>query len=340
VTGPVPGGVVLDGNWVDGAPAATDLLPGGTSAPQALAAVRAGIVYHIDASYFIFRAYYSMPPDMVDRDGNATHALYGFARFLCDFLESVRPEHLAVAFDESLRGETSFRCGIYPAYKANRELPPADLKRQFAFCREFCRLLGVAEFASSEYEADDIIGTLTARARAAGLANVVVSRDKDLSQLIRHGDVYWDYTGNARYQYHDIGPRFGAAPESIADFLALTGDSVDNIPGVPGIGKKTAAELFAHFGALDELYANLERIASLKLRGAATLASKLLAHKESAYLARRLTGIVCDMPLRATPEDLRRGRPDGNALHAFFDTHGFGNILRQQARRIVSGQPR
>jgi DNA polymerase-1 len=340
VTGPVPGGVVLDGNWVDGAPAATDLLPGGTSAPQALAAVRAGIVYHIDASYFIFRAYYSMPPDMVDRDGNATHALYGFARFLCDFLESVRPEHLAVAFDESLRGETSFRCGIYPAYKANRELPPADLKRQFAFCREFCRLLGVAEFASSEYEADDIIGTLTARARAAGLANVVVSRDKDLSQLIRHGDVYWDYTGNARYQYHDIGPRFGAAPESIADFLALTGDSVDNIPGVPGIGKKTAAELFAHFGSLDELYANLERIATLKLRGAATLASNLLAHKESAYLARRLTGIVCDMPLRATPEDLRRGRPDGNALHAFFDTHGFGNILRQQARRIVSGQPR
>jgi 5'-3' exonuclease len=169
---------------------------------------------------------------------------------------------------------------------------------------------------------------------------VVVSRDKDLSQLIRHGDVYWDYTGNARYQYHDIGPRFGAAPESIADFLALTGDSVDNIPGVPGIGKKTAAELFAHFGSLDELYANLERIATLKLRGAATLASKLLAHKESAYLARRLTGIVCDMPLRATPEDLRRGRPDGNALHAFFDTHGFGNILRQQARRIVSGQPR
>ena len=132
----------------------------------------------------------------------------------------------------------------------------------------------------------------------------MVSRDKDLSQLIRDGDVYWDYTGNARYHYHDIGARFGAAPESIADFLALTGDWVDNIPGVPGIGKKTAAELFAHFGSLDELYANLERVATLKLRGAATLAAKLLAHKEAAYLARRLTGIVCDMPLRATPEDL------------------------------------
>jgi DNA polymerase-1 len=340
VTGAVLGRVVVDGVVIDDAAPNGDRLAGFPDAHSASAPVRAGIVYHIDASYFIFRAYYSMPPDMVDRDGNATHALYGFARFLCDFLETVRPEHLSVAFDESLRGETSFRCGIYPAYKANRELPPADLKRQFALCREFCRHLGVAEFASSEYEADDIIGTLTARVRAAGLTNVVVSRDKDLSQLIRHGDVYWDYTGNARYHYHDIGARFGAVPESIADFLALTGDSVDNIPGVPGIGKKTAAELFAHFGSLDDLYANLERVATLKLRGAATLAAKLLAHKEAAYLARRLTGIVCDMPLHATPEDLRRGSPDGGALHTFFDTHGFGNILRQQARRILSGLPR
>jgi 5'-3' exonuclease len=328
VTGAALGRVTLDGVVIGGTAPNPDALP------------RAGIVYHIDASYFIFRAYHSMPPDMVDGDGNATHALYGFARFLSDFLESVRPERIAVAFDESLRGQASFRCGIFPAYKANRELPPADLKRQFALCREFCRHLGVAEFASSEYEADDIIGTLVARARAAGLTNVVVSRDKDLSQLIRRGDVYWDYTGNARYHYQDIGVRFGAAPESIADFLALTGDAVDNIPGVPGVGKKTAAELFAHFGSLDELYANLERIATLKLRGAATLAAKLLAHKEAAYLARRLTGIVCDMPLQATPEDLRRGSPDGAALHAFFDAHGFGNILRQQARRILSGQPR
>jgi 5'-3' exonuclease len=115
---------------------------------------------------------------------------------------------------------------------------------------------------------------------------------------------------------------------------------VDNIPGVPGVGKKTAAELFAHFGSLDELYANLERIATLKLRGAATLAAKLLAHKEAAYMARRLTGIVCDMPLQATADDLRRGIADGEALHTFFDYHGFGNILRQQARRILSGQPR
>jgi 5'-3' exonuclease len=296
-----------------------------------------GIVYHVDASYFIFRAYHSMPPDMVDGDGNATHALYGFARFISDLLENVRPERIGIAFDHSLGSETSFRNGIYPAYKANREAPPADLERQFQLCREFCRHMGLAEFASAEYEADDIIGTLTARCRAAGLRNVVVTRDKDLSQLIRDGDVYWDYSGNTRYQYHEIGPRFGAIPELIADFLALTGDAVDNIPGVPGIGKKTAGELFAIFGSLDELYANLGKVPAMKLRGAAAVAAKLLAHKDAAYLARRLTGIVCDMPLTVTLDELKPRPPDSAGLEAFFDTHGFGGILRRQTRRIAGG---
>jgi 5'-3' exonuclease len=276
-----------------------------------------------------------MPPDMMDADGNATHALYGFARFMSDLLEQVRPERIGVAFDQSLRSGTSFRNGIFPAYKANREAPPVDLERQFVLCREFCRHMGLAEFASAEYEADDIIGTLAARARSAGFRNVVVTRDKDLSQLIRNGDVFWDYSGNARYGYDQIGPRFGAIPESIADFLALTGDAVDNIPGVPGIGKKTAAGLFAIFGSLDELYANLERVPGMKLRGAAALASKLLAHKETAYLARRLTGIVCDIPLECSLDELKPRAPDSARLEAFFDTHGFGNILRQQARRLA-----
>lgn len=299
------------------------------------ALARSGVVYYVDASYFIFRAYHSMPPDMVDGDGNATHALYGFARFVSDLLEQVRPERIGIAFDQSLRSETSFRNGIYPAYKANRQAPPADLERQFALCREFCRHMGLAEFISAEYEADDIIGTLAARSRAAGLRNVLVTRDKDLSQLIRDGDVFWDYSANTRYHYHDIGPRFGAMPELIADFLALTGDAVDNIPGVPGVGKKTAAGLFAIFGSLDELYANLDRVPSLKLRGAAAVAARLVAHKEAAYLARRLTGIVCDMPLIATLDDLKPRPPDSARLEFFFDTHGFGNILRQQSRRIA-----
>lgn len=279
-----------------------------------------------------------MPSDMTDADGNATHALYGFARFLSDLLEQVRPERIGVAFDTSLRSETSFRNGIYPAYKANRESPPVDLERQFLLCREFCRHMGLAEFASEKYEADDIIGTLAAHSRRAGLRNVLVTRDKDLSQLIRDGDVFWDYTGNARYHYQDIGARFGATPELIADFLALTGDSVDNIPGVPGIGKKTASELFATFGSLDDLYANIERIPLLKLRGAAAVAARLLAHREAAYLARQLTGIVCDVPLEFTLDGLKPRPPDSASLDAFFDRHGFGNILRQQARRIAGAR--
>jgi DNA polymerase I len=300
---------------------------------------RSGVVYYIDASYFVFRAYHSMPPDMVDGDGNATHALYGFARFVSDLLEQVRPERIAIAFDLSLRSETSFRNGIYPAYKANREAAPADLERQFALCREFCRHMGLAEFASAEYEADDIIGTLAARSRAAGLRNVLVTRDKDLSQLIRDGDVFWDYSANTRYHYHDIGARFGAVPELIADFLALTGDAVDNIPGVPGVGKKTAAELFAVFGSLDELYANIDRVPTLKLRGAASVALRLRLHKEAAYLARRLTGIVCDMPLAATLDDLKPRPQDSAGLESFFDCHGFGSILRRQSRRIADAAP-
>src|ERR1700742_278607 len=141
--------------------------------------------------------------------------------------------------------------------------------------------MGLAEFASAEFEADDIISTLAARSRAAGLRNVLVTRDKDLSQLIRDGDVFWDYTGGTQYHYREIGRRFGVAPELIADFLALTGDSVDNIPGVPGVGRKTAAELFQVFSSLDELYANLDRVPAMKLRGAASVAAKLLAHKDT-----------------------------------------------------------
>ena len=128
----------------------------------------------------------------------------------------MRPERIAIAFDHSLRSETSFRNRLYPAYKANRESPPADLARQFALCREFCRHLGVAEFASQEYEADDIIGTLAARARAAGLRNVLVTRDKDLSQLIREGDVFWDYAATPAIitatSVHASAPRRSRSP--------------------------------------------------------------------------------------------------------------------------------
>ncbi len=291
------------------------------------------VVHLVDASYFIFRAFYSMPPSMADGEGRPVNALYGFARFLSDLLENERPAHLGIAFDESLAG--SFRNRLYPAYKANREPAPAELKEQFARCRELCRLLGLAEFGSPEYEADDIIGTLAARMRAAGFSATLVTRDKDLAQLIHVGDEFWDYSAEERFGYAEIPERFGVYPEKMADFLALTGDAVDNIPGVPGIGRKTAAALLGRFDSLEDLYARLEEVPSLKLRGAAALPAKLATHREAAFLARELTRIACDMPLAAGPATLRRGTPDLAALGAFYDRAGFGPALRRQAELIA-----
>jgi 5'-3' exonuclease len=292
------------------------------------------VVYLIDASVYVFRAYYSMPPDMLDRDGNPAHAIFGFARFLGDLIERARPRYLAVAFDESLA--SSFRNRIDPAYKANREPAPADLKLQFERCREFCRHVGVADFGSGEYEADDIIGTLHARSRAAGLPATLVTRDKDLAQLVREGDIYWDYTANQRLAYHEIEEHFGVVPERYADYLALTGDAVDNIRGVPGVGPKTAAALLKDFVSLEEVYDNLDAVARLPIRGAAKLPEKLARHRDDAFLARRLTEIVRDMPLDADREALRPRAPDVAALGEFFDRHNFGQMLRKQSERLAA----
>jgi len=290
-------------------------------------------VHLVDASYFVFRAYYSVGLEMIDGDGQPVNALYGFGRFLGDMLEEARPEHVAVAFDESLT--TSFRNAIYPAYKKNREPAPPELKRQFGLCRELCRLLGVAEFGSPTHEADDIIGTIATRLRASGHRSVLVTRDKDLAQLVRDGDHYWDYAGERRFAYGDIAGQFGVLPERMADYLALTGDSVDNIPGVPGVGPKTAAALLKDFASLEEIYEGLERVAGLPIRGAAKLASRLREHREAAYFARRLTAIACDMPLDFSLESLRRRRPDLDALGEFYDRQRFGAALRRQAERLA-----
>ncbi|PZN28275.1 MAG: exodeoxyribonuclease IX [Proteobacteria bacterium] len=294
------------------------------------------MLYLVDASVFIFRAWYSVPVSLTDPDGNPVNALHGFARFLGDLIEAEAPTHLAVAFDESLA--TCFRSRIYPAYKANREPPPIDLKRQFALCRQVCEALGVATFASGEYEADDIIGTLAVRMRAQGRNVVVVTRDKDLAQLVRPGDAYWDYIGAARFGYEDIAARFGVLPERMACFLAVMGDAVDNIRGVPGIGRKTATLLFRHFASLVELYADLDAVLKLKLRNAGFVAGQLREHRDAAFLARRLTEIACDVPLDdAVLDSLERRPPDLAMLNDLYDAVGFGRLLRNQAERIAQG---
>jgi DNA polymerase I len=290
------------------------------------------LIFLVDASVYVFRAYHSMLPDMRDRDGNPVHAVFGFARFLGDLIERVRPAYIAVAFDE--RRAASYRNRIYPPYKANRERAPADLVAQFKCCRELCRHLGVAMFVDPDYEADDLIGTLSCLMRAQGVRAAYITRDKDLAQLMRDGDLFWDFGWRGQFGYHDIERHFGVAPERFADYLALTGDSSDNIPGVPGIGHRTAAILMKAFGSLDELYGDLARVARLPLRGAATLGVRLAAHRESVYLARRLTRIACDLSLGVTANALRRRAPDLPALGGLYDRLGFGPYLRRQGERL------
>ena len=176
----------------------------------------------------------------------------------------------------------AFATQLYPPYKANREPAPRALKRQFALCREFCRHLGVAEFAADDYEADDLIGTLAQHCRDEGLSVTVVSRDKDLAQLIGPGDVFWDYSDAAEYRYEQIAARFGVLPERMADYLALRGDSVDNVPGVPGVGAKTAAALMGLFASLEELFEGLDAVA-----GAAAAWRGLDCRSVCACIARR-----------------------------------------------------
>jgi DNA polymerase-1 len=291
------------------------------------------MLYLVDASIFIFRAYHTVPNSLTDRDGNPVNALHGFARFIGELLERVSPTHIAVAFDASL--SSSFRHQLYPPYKANREPAPAELKRQFELCRQTCDALGIATFVSSSFEADDIIGTLATMARAAGENVVLVTRDKDLAQLVRQGDQYWDYIADKRFAYHQIEDRFGVLPERMPCFLALMGDAVDNIPGVPGIGRKTASLLFRHFESLYALYDDLDRLSKLKLRSPGFVRTQLDEHRERAFLARRLTEIACDMPLQIDFEGLRRRRPNLDALHALYDAANFGPLLRNQAVRIL-----
>ncbi|HEX5649472.1 MAG TPA: 5'-3' exonuclease H3TH domain-containing protein, partial [Steroidobacteraceae bacterium] len=197
--------------------------------------------------------------------------------------------------------------------------------------------LGLTQYGSSRYEADDIIGTLATRARAAGLPVTIVSRDKDLTQLLSPADTYWDAIADVRYGYADIEARFGVIPERMADFLALMGDAVDNVPGVPGIGRRTAQTLLKHFDTLAGVFENLEEVRKLKFRNAVFVAESLREHRDAAFLSRRLTAIACDMPLPVSRVgDLRRLAPDLSTLDTFCEAQGFGRMLREHARRIYA----
>lgn len=292
-----------------------------------------GPVYLVDASIYVFRAWFSIPDGFSDPAGRPTNAVYGFARFLCELLEETRTSHLALAFDVSLT--SSFRNELYPAYKANREPAPPELKRQFAWCRDLGKSLGIPVYADERYEADDLIATLAACWRARGRQLGIISSDKDLAQLIGEQDTWWDFARKRRLNGREVERHFGVRPEQIPDYLALTGDPTDNIPGMPGVGPKTAAALLGHFGDLDELFARADEIAHLKFRGARKLASGLERHRETILLARRLTRLESRVPGVIDDPDVQRRAGDGDALDALLDSLGFGRPLRERLHRVM-----
>lgn len=296
-------------------------------------------LYLVDASMYVFRAWHSMPDEFHDADGWPTNAVHGFARFLVELLERERPRHIAIAFDEAL--DSCFRNALYPAYKANRDPAPEELKRQFVHCKALCVALGLVVLAHSDYEADDLIGSALHAARAHGHRGVIVSADKDLSQLLETHDEQWDYAKGQRWGVDGVKARYGVNAHQIADYLALTGDAVDNIPGVPGIGAKTAAILLAHFGSLDALLLRIDEIQFLRFRGAAQVATKLRANREQALLWRQLTTIALDAPLTrsATHPELvsgfTRSTADSAGLLALCDALRFGPLTRRRLHESV-----
>lgn len=261
-----------------------------------------GRAWLLDASIYIFRAWFSMPDRWHTREGMPVNAVYGYTRFLLDFVAAHGPSfHGAAAFDESLG--SNFRNDIYPHYKRSRELPDATLAFQLQACRDITRLLGLRCYGGARYEADDYLATLARLYQRDGVPVTLVTRDKDLAQLMRGAqDTWWDYAADVVLDAAAFREKFGVSPGQFADYLALVGDPVDDIPGVPGVGAKTAARLLQVYGDLDELGRRLDDIPARGFRGAQALAGRLAEYWPQVLLARRLTGLEKNVPgLRAKP---------------------------------------
>jgi 5'-3' exonuclease len=278
----------------------------------------------IDASPYIFRAFFSIPGSMKSPQGKPINAVYGYTAFLLDLLKREKPTHIAVAFDGSLT--TSFRNEIYPAYKAQRELPPAELEAQIDDCFAVTQALGMKALIDDRYEADDIIGTIIAALQKKSCCFVVVSSDKDLAQLVDARTSLWDFAKDRRFDAKAVRAHFRVKPEQIVDLLALQGDAVDNIPGVKGIGVKTAVALLEKFSDLETLYKDLDRVVKLKVRGAAAIRARLQAGQEMAYLSRQLATISPAAPVQVTLRDLQYAGAHRAQVETLFDQLGFGRI--------------
>ena len=276
-------------------------------------------VYLVDGSGYIFRAFYGLPP-MTNPEGVPVNAVFGFSKMLAKLLSDAGTRRFAVIFDSS---RVSFRNDIFPDYKANRSDPPEELVPQFGLIRDATRAFNVPCIELPGFEADDLIATFARMAREEGHEVVIVSSDKDLMQLVGDGVSMLDPAKNLTIGREEVIERFGVGPESVIDVQALAGDSTDNVPGVPGIGVKTAAELIRTYGDLDTLLDRADEIKQPKRR------QNLIENADMARVSRDLVTLRIDAPVTQAVDELVVAPPDAEVLNGFLREHGFKSMLAQ-----------
>jgi len=261
------------------------------------------MLYLIDSSIYIFRAWQTLPASITNSFGEQANAVHGFTAMLAKVLSDKKPDYIVCAFDKS--SGTGKRYTLFPDYKANREPAPPELKQQFERCIQIADALGIPGFSSTAIEADDIIGICAGVAQIADMPVTIVSADKDLTQFITENDLYWNYAKKQTFTYTQLVKQFKVRPDQIADMLALCGDTVANVPGIPGVGQTTAARLLKKWQTLDRVFENSDAIAKMSFRGAPRVATLVQEYEETVRLSRQLTGLVTDSAMPKTLTKLK-----------------------------------
>ncbi|MAD73307.1 MAG: DNA polymerase I [Rheinheimera sp.] len=279
----------------------------------------------VDGSSYLFRAYHS-PPHLTNSRGDATGAIYGVVNMLKSLLRQYNPSHMAVIFDA--KGPT-FRNEMYSEYKANRPPMPDDLRSQIEPIHQIVQAMGLPLLCISGVEADDVIGTLARQASLAGRHTLISTGDKDMAQLVDAHVTLINTMTNTLLDPESVVSKFGVGPEAIIDYLALMGDKVDNIPGLPGVGEKTAAALLQGLGSIEKIYQQLDKVAELNFRGAKTMAAKLAEHKQQLELSYQLATIKTDVALNCQLDDLAIEPADSKQLAELYKLCEFKRWLSE-----------
>ena len=279
----------------------------------------------VDGSSYLYRAFHAFPP-LTNAAGEPTGAMYGVLNMLKSLISQVQPTHIAVVFDA--KGKT-FRDEMFEQYKSHRPPMPDDLRKQIQPLHDMIRALGIPLLVVEGVEADDVIGTLALQASRLGKKVLISTGDKDMAQLVDDNIMLINTMNNSLLDREGVIEKYGIPPELIIDYLALMGDSADNIPGVAGVGEKTALGLLQGIGSMAEIYANLEKVAELPIRGAKKLGEKLLAEKTNADLSYTLATIKTDVELNVTTDELLLGESKNDQLIEYFARYEFKRWLNE-----------